>query len=75
MISTWTKSTKEVLGVGVVEDLCSFTIPGRLVVTRRVLKPLKFTVCHTHVSCACTERGERKRRQIFFQAGIENLIL
>lgn len=28
-ISTWSKNTKEVLGVGVVEDLCSFAVPGR----------------------------------------------
>lgn len=65
-ISTWRKNTKEVLGVGVVEDLCSFAIPGRWVVTRRVLKPLNFTVCHIHVSCAGTEREERKRIQWFF---------
>lgn len=60
------KNTKEVLGDGDVEDLCSFPILRRWAGTRKILKLLKATVCYIHISCASTERRELKKENTVF---------
>lgn len=69
-ISTWRKNTKVVLWVDSVEDPCSFAMSRRRVVTRRVFKAFKFTVCHVCVLCWYRERQRKEREYyVFFFAG------